>query len=614
VESSGILVPFGRYVLKERLAQGGMGEVFRAVAVGEHGFEKPVVVKRILPAHAGRDDLTDLFVAEAKLMTRLVHPNIVEVLDFGRGEHRDYYLVLELVEGTDLGRLLRAHAARGEPFPVPLALFVASQVLRGLHHAHTRLTGTDAREGSVVVHRDVSPSNVLCSAEGEVKVADFGVALVTQKATAGGDRGDAGVAGKPGYMAPEQFDGLPVDPRADIFSVGVVLQQMLTAELPFRGETPEEQQDAARRGAREPARDRRPEVSEALEAILERALAPTPAARFPDAKAMAQAIEGLRDHGQPLANGDDLAEAVRAAQRELPAAGRRVIALSSSAPAGGGEAAPPSDDAPRELTRTGAPGGVGAFTLRFPTKQRDGVSEHAGGAADRWSAPEPRTERIAADDRPPPSAAAVLLSTGTEIDRLPEDTVVPPSEPPVGGPRQRAIRRGAVTALVAVMVLGLVAFVVRAPPGGDRREGSAAPSSLPVPPPAASEAPPAPAITLAAIATAVPAPRPSGRSLAAASSSRPRPLAEASATAAPPGPATAAPVDTTSCTGAVHFSSATSWDVSGGPAPAQTPNRVVWRCGDYTLMARSRVDSTVTRTVAVHVGPDHVAEVRLDAR
>src|SRR5262249_1723720 len=105
VVDSGLIVPFGRYVLTERLAQGGMGEVFRAVAVGEHGFEKPVVVKRVLPVHAGRDDLTELFLAEARLMTRLSHPNIVEVYDFGRGEHKDYYLVLELVDGVDLRRL-----------------------------------------------------------------------------------------------------------------------------------------------------------------------------------------------------------------------------------------------------------------------------------------------------------------------------------------------------------------------------------------------------------------------------------------------------------------------------------------------------------------------------
>ena len=163
-----------------------MGEVFRAVAVGEHGFEKPVVVKRVLPAHAGREDFADLFVAEAKLMTRLAHPNIVEVYDFGRGDHHDYYLVLELVDGVDLGRLMRAHAGRREKLPEPIALFVAAQVLRGLHHAHTRL----ADEGVVIVHRDVSPSNVLLSTEGEVKVADFGVALMQR-----GPESTAGVAG-----------------------------------------------------------------------------------------------------------------------------------------------------------------------------------------------------------------------------------------------------------------------------------------------------------------------------------------------------------------------------------------------------------------------------------
>src|SRR6185437_5881242 len=280
-----------------------MGEVFRAVAVGEHGFENPVVVKRVLPAHAGREDLADLFVTEAKLMTRLAHPNIVGVLDFGRGEHRDYYLVLELVDGVDLGRLLRAYAARPEPFPVPLALFVASQVLRGLHHAHTRSAG----EGAVIVHRDVSPSNVLCSAEGEVKVADFGVALVTRAAHAGSE-GGAGAAGKPGYMAPEQFDGGAVDPRADVFSAGVVLYQMLTGELPFQGETPEAQQAAARSEEWERAGALRGEVGEEIEAILARALSPSADARFADAKAMAQAIEGLRDRGQRIATGDDVAE------------------------------------------------------------------------------------------------------------------------------------------------------------------------------------------------------------------------------------------------------------------------------------------------------------------
>jgi len=372
--------PSGRYVLKERLAQGGMGEVFRAAAMGEHGFEKPVVVKRILPAHAGRGDLADLFVAEAKLMTRLAHPNIVEVYDFGRGDHRDYYLVLELVDGVDLGRLIRAFAARGEPFPIPLALFVTAQVLRGLHHAHTRLEG----EGVTIVHRDVSPGNVLLSTEGEVKVADFGVALMARDMDGGGS-----IAGKPGYMAPEQFEGRTVDARADVFSVGVVLHQLLAGSLPFQGDTAEAQQEAVRRGVRPALHELRADVGEVIEAIAATALNPLPGERFPSARAMAQAIEGLRDEGRRIASADDLAEEVRAAKQRLPVDGRRVIALGSAPPEPGAEAA-------GELTRTGGAGG--AFTLRFPvralaTKQQDegATRRERDVSADRYAAPEPRT-------------------------------------------------------------------------------------------------------------------------------------------------------------------------------------------------------------------------------
>ena len=193
-----------------------MGEVFRAVAVGESGFEKPVVIKRILPAHLGRDDLAELFIAEAKLMTRLAHPNIVEVLDFGRGESGDYFLVLELVDGVDLARLHRGITARTERFPVALALYIAAQVLRGLHHAHAKSAG----EGGWLVHRDVSPGNVLLSTAGEVKVADFGVALIARPDAEERSPRARLLVGKPQYMASEQYDGADVDPRADLFSVG----------------------------------------------------------------------------------------------------------------------------------------------------------------------------------------------------------------------------------------------------------------------------------------------------------------------------------------------------------------------------------------------------------
>ena len=142
-----------------------MGEVFRAVACGAGGFEKHVVVKRILPAHAGRPDIEALFVREAKLMSGLTHPNIVQVIDFGRGDDGAYFLVLELVSGIDLGRFRDVYAVRGERLPAPIALFIASQALRGLGYAHT----VGAGYGGGLVHRDVSPSNVLLSAVGEVR-------------------------------------------------------------------------------------------------------------------------------------------------------------------------------------------------------------------------------------------------------------------------------------------------------------------------------------------------------------------------------------------------------------------------------------------------------------
>jgi serine/threonine-protein kinase len=564
-----------------------MGEVFRAVAVGEHGFEKPVVVKRVLPAHAGRSELLELFVAEAKLMTRLAHPNIVGVLDFGRGERADYYLVLELIEGVDLGGLLRAASARGEAFPVPLALFVASQILRGLHHAHTKLAG----EGSVIVHRDVSPSNVLCSAEGEVKVADFGVALVSRGARRDGA---IGVAGKPGYMAPEQLDGGEIDPRADVFSAGVVLFQMLTGELPFAGETPEERDRATRRGARARASEKRAEVSEAIEGILDRALAPSPAARFPDARAMAQAIEALRETGQRIATGDELAEAVRAAQKELPKTARPVIAL-------GSEAKAEEIEGPTELTRIDA---GGAFTLRFPVRA-DATTRNAGAvierAAQTWDAPEPRTVRIDPNERIAPpnddAGAAPLPAVSERESALPEIPV------------QRSRWQAVVGALLVVLVAGSFVLLFREKPERDAR--------VPVQPTA-----PVSAVTLSALVpvasvsaapvadppapvASTPVPRSSARPVA------PKGSASAASSAAPATTATAALPD--DCTGEVRLASENSWVVTGGPSTVQSPiSNLRWPCRTYTLTATSRVDPTQKRTATLRVSPNSVAYARFE--
>ncbi|MGK4004630.1 serine/threonine-protein kinase [Sorangium sp. So ce1036] len=333
------------------MARGGMGEVFRAAALGPDGTELPVAIKRIVPMHAGRDALKELFIAEASMMTRLVHPNLVEVLDFGVDDGGDFYLVLELVSGTDLGRLCRWIWARGETVPVPVALFVASEVLKGLGYAHER----SAAEGQLLVHRDVSPGNVLVSLGGAVKVVDFGVAIATP-----GEAGDAArrdLVGKPSYMPPEQFDGERVDARADLFALGVVLFQMLTGARPFAGTSATARMAAAREGHLQRASELRPEVSPALEAVLARALAPRREDRFPDARAMLEAIEALRDAGHAIGAPADLAALVTAALKDPPES-RQAGHPSSDLPS----ALPDDDDLEgRELTRAGA---ASPFTLR----------------------------------------------------------------------------------------------------------------------------------------------------------------------------------------------------------------------------------------------------------
>jgi serine/threonine-protein kinase len=226
----------GPYLVEERLGQGGMAEVFRCVAYGASGFEKRVAVKRLLPELRGVPELERWLIEEAKLGARLQHSNLVQVHQLGIDDG-SYYVVLELVDGRDLATLSR----RGPP-PPELALFIAEKVALALDHVH-RATD-DAGRPLGLVHRDVSPSNVLVSREGEVKLADFGVA----KATALADVTRANVRkGKYAYMSPEQVAGEPIGPASDQFGLGIMLMELLGAGRPFDGEGPHETMDRIRR-------------------------------------------------------------------------------------------------------------------------------------------------------------------------------------------------------------------------------------------------------------------------------------------------------------------------------------------------------------------------------
>jgi serine/threonine protein kinase len=221
-------VRFGPYLLLERVATGGMAEVFKAKKAGAGDF---VAIKRILPAIAQDPTFVEMFLDEARIAKELHHPNIARILDMGQ-VGRSPYLVMEYVYGRDLRAVLQRVRERGERVPAPMACHVMSKVCEGLHHAHDK---RDAQgEPLELVHRDVSPQNILVSTAGHVKLIDFGVAKAATKAS----KTHSGMLkGKLGYMSPEQVRGLPLDRRSDIFAAGIVLYELLTGERLFVGST-----------------------------------------------------------------------------------------------------------------------------------------------------------------------------------------------------------------------------------------------------------------------------------------------------------------------------------------------------------------------------------------
>ncbi|PIE18520.1 MAG: hypothetical protein CSA65_04340 [Proteobacteria bacterium] len=219
-------VAFGRYLLLEHLATGGMAEIYRASARGAHGFEKSVVIKRILPELANDPEFLEMFVAEAKVMVRLSHPKIVQVLDFGEVDGH-YFIAMEYVDGIDALALLR-HSAKQRTRPsTGIAVHMVAEVLDALDYAHTLRDVAGERLG--IIHRDISPSNIFISRHGEVKLGDFGIAQ------AGTRDGTSAISmrGKYGYMSPEQVAGKPVDARADVFACGIVLAELLMVRRLF---------------------------------------------------------------------------------------------------------------------------------------------------------------------------------------------------------------------------------------------------------------------------------------------------------------------------------------------------------------------------------------------
>ena len=275
----------GKYQLLRRLGSGGMGEVFLARQSGPAGFEKRLVVKRILRRFAEDQGFVELFLNEAKLAAMLSHPNIVQIYELGDDGMGSYFIAMEFVEGRSLRAVDEALSRLRRVLAPACAARLCSQVLQGLNHAHQRL-GRDGRP-EPIVHGDVSPDNVLLSYDGAVKLVDFGLARVL----GGKDPVRSRNAGKLPYMAPEQLEGQPPNPRSDIYSSGVLLYELLTGQRPFTAHGEEELIRDVLQGRFPPPREVNPAVPAALESAVLCALSQDPNARFQTAEAMARALE-----------------------------------------------------------------------------------------------------------------------------------------------------------------------------------------------------------------------------------------------------------------------------------------------------------------------------------
>lgn len=223
--------PFGKYLLTERIAVGGMAEIYRAKTFGVDGFEKLVAIKKILPNYSADQEFIAMLTDEAKLVVRLSHTNIVQIYDLGRvGE--DYYISMEFIDGVNLREVINKTREKGKKLTLPLALYIISEVCKGLDYAHSKNDATG--KPLQIVHRDISPQNILLSYEGEPKIVDFGIA----KAALNVSQTSVGVLkGKVTYMSPEQALGKPVDGRTDIFSAGIILYELVSGKRLFTGET-----------------------------------------------------------------------------------------------------------------------------------------------------------------------------------------------------------------------------------------------------------------------------------------------------------------------------------------------------------------------------------------
>jgi serine/threonine protein kinase len=447
----------GRYELLERVGVGGMAEVFRGVATSVGGFEKHVAIKKILP-HLGRDErFVRMLIGEAKILANLRQRNIVQIYDVAQGDDGEYFLVMEFVEGADLGHLYERMEQEGARMSMSSALHIGADVCDALDHAH-RAVGADGKTG--LIHRDVSLSNVLLSYSGEVKLTDFGIAKQQNESSI-----VASLKGKFAYMSPEQARAQPLDGRTDLYSLGIVLFELLLGRRLYShlGDL-----DALRfvREAKVPRPTNvEPGFPKDLEDVLMKALTLDRERRYADAAEMGAA---LRKYRYAATSGGDPAQELAKLVRHYfaprsPKPERTVVRMRTVAgfPSGEMAAAAPPELAPLTLDEPNAFDETIRLTARPRAPARPpafDVSETdpalAATAFDRAFTP-PRERREAQ------RAATPTVKDGFPAGALlPNDEALIVQHPPVADDAAFQ-RRGALLVVIGVMVLAaLIAFII----------------------------------------------------------------------------------------------------------------------------------------------------------
>lgn len=585
---------FGQYTLLERIAVGGMAEVWKARMKGVEGFQKTVAIKRILPHLTDSSDFVTMFIDEAKLAAQLNHNHIIHIYDLGKiGD--DYFIAMEYVEGKDLRTIMNTAREKNLPLPLGLALLIASRLASALEHAHSRKDFDGKPLG--LVHRDVSPQNVLISFEGDIKLCDFGIVKAVTKAS----KTQLGaLKGKLQYMSPEQAWGRPVDARSDIFSLGAVLFEMLTGRRLFAGDSEMSVLDAVREGRIQAPRDLDPRIPLEVNALVLKALAREPENRFQTAGQMQRELDAILSSMRPQPSTLDLARYMQRLFGEVRAESAVEAASAAAKGTAGPAAAVPGAPVRPEVPSVAPASGAEVSEVLVPTKKGNPAVLYGSLAAAAVVAiglvfflgrsPEPQSTSPSASEMPASSPATETAPVNVPS---PESPMAPlPTQP---------------EPTVQVRPTPTEPQVVATPVPRPTPERALPAAPTPTPAPARGEARPEPQAPAPAVVAPTPAAPP------VASTPEPPPTATPQPTS-PPEPVRPTPPasEPTPVAAPATAPSVREGDlVSPGPGVKQ-PTLVSFRKPEYPPIARRlKVEGTVVVSVLVDEN-GRVIDVRLD--